>query len=417
MNTEYSHALLYFFIQRNRKRAESANCFGNLWLRLQGLCAVIKQYLTHSSSLITVIHGDAIRYGAGAFTMSSPSKGQVLVLLWQSKFDLGVLSPSCGSSFIECLKVERKFDEIESVRYSLTLHQILMVEYSEQQQRLLLKVTATPHANEYLQRQAIGLTSSPYIAVLNQMNMSVPNLITSQFSNNEQALLQTYVDGEVINVDANSKTSLRILTHCIELTLRVNKTCNTVNKSWSAYRDFKQLPQHFNIGQSLDGVVDYINGWLHSLSINSTPIHGDYHLGNIIFEPGQCRVRGMIDFDRSCEGGLPLHDALMLLLTDANKQYLFLGESISAVLNSENSDRRYDDLLNEISDLSGFSLSDIQHMAIVVWLFVLQSAMREGLQFNSNWRRKMVEQASEDAYRFCQQQDEVSKGRTCLMKS
>lgn len=407
MKTEYSHALLYFFICRNNQRAESISAVATVCLRLKRLYSLIKQYLTYPSSLITILSGDAVRYGAGAFTLTSPSKRQVLRLLWQSKFDLGALPPCRGVSFLECLKIERDFDDSHTVRYNLTLHQILMVEYSQQRQRLLLKVTATPNGNAYLQRQAVGLSNNPYIIALEQMNMSTPSLIASELNKDQQALLQTYVVGEVFSGGKQRREFIEVLIQCIEVTLLVNEKFSRVPITWDAYADFALLPHYFKMGRKLDEVVDYINRWLGALSTKPTYIHGDYHLGNIILEPGQHKIRGMIDFDRTCAGGLPLHDALMLLLTDVSEQHRFLGESVSAVLADEDPDGSYRPVLNKLCELSGLSLSDVQHISIVVWLFVLQSAMREKLKYNRNWQRIMIEQVTDDAHRFCTQQEQV----------
>lgn len=407
MKTEYSHALLYFFIRRNNQRAESISAVATVCLRLKGLYSLIKQYLTYPSSLITVLNGDAVRYGAGAFALTSPSKRQILRLLWQSKFDLGAIPPCNGVSFLECLKIERDFDDSNTVRYNLTLHQILMVEYSQQCQRLLLKVTATPNGNAYLQRQAVGLSNNPYIIALGQMSICTPNLIASELNKDQQALLQTYVVGEVFSGDKQRRELIEVLTQCIKVTLQVNEKFSSAPITWDAYADFELLPHHFKMGQKLDEVVDYINRWLGALSTKPTYIHGDYHLGNIILEPGQYKIRGMIDFDRTCAGGLPLHDALMLLLTDASEQHRFLGESVSAVLTDDDPFDNYRPVLNKLGELTGLSLSNIQHMTIVVWLFVLQSAMREKLKYNKTWQRIMIEQVIDDAHRFCIQQDKV----------
>jgi len=410
VNSQYSHMLLNLLLNINKKRPQNINLISNVITRVKYCAVAVLLYFKYSlkKQRLTVLTGDAIKYGAGSLELNTPSFASLIKILWDQSLNIQISPPINGLSLQRLLMAELGQNKNSELNLIFTAQEILMIQYACGQQTLLKKVTKTQIGNAYLTRQVSGLSDNKYLNSLSLTAIKHPIIIKNTVTQEHQkTLVQTFVQGDVIALPyVNVKSLQHQFYTAVQTAIKINRMSKSQTNDWHAYGDFEKLPAYFSAYQQpLIVIVDYLTNWLGERALPCVHIHGDYHFGNIIFDQSHQVIVGLIDFDRSCAGGTELHDSLMLFLTlfssRATGSPLYFAEVVNQVIEMKHPDKVFYQMLNDISTNSGYDIDDIKHMAIILWLFLLQSAMREQTNTSQNWNLKMLANTVPVALKYC----------------
>ena len=122
-------------------------------------------------------------------------------------------------------------------------------------------------------------------------------------------MVQTYVRGTICEVPLPTESQLlSLLIKGADKPLELASICSHKNFNWLAYQKFDQLSEHYTEHKNaLTEINTHISGWLDSHQSMQTLIHGDFWLGNILFDNKRENIIGAIDWDRHTDGGSILH--------------------------------------------------------------------------------------------------------------
>ena len=413
MNIIYSNKLLQLILEIKKNQQPNTSVLIVLINRFKISSLVIFQCVFYwfKGQNVTIITGDTIRFGSGSFELLELKLANLIPSLWQSKLNIEYIKPDHqGVSFRDLLKQELKVTENDTIEFILTTHNILLIKYQINQCFMMTKVALTDAAKVYLQRQVVGLKKHQYLAALHAINLESPKLLNEGSVGDATLLIQSYIPGNTLPRSGSNAENIEHIEHnfniCADVAAKMNKQLTCDDQKWQAYSDFKLLPQHYlKHSEQLTLIIQYLLNFLISSDRHSVHIHGDYHFGNIIFDSSKTQVKGMIDFDRASAGGTDLHDTMMLFLAmftaNPNGKNMYYGEVINRLLQDNDDRLAFKRFLNDICLKFDYSLVDVKCMAIIVWLFLLQSAMREKATVSRNWHTWMLDNTVPVVYEFC----------------
>ncbi len=153
-----------------------------------------------------------------------------------------------------------------------------------------------------------------------------------------------------------------------------------------------------------------LSDWAGRLSLPAVVIHGDYHLGNVLFETDGRSVSGIIDWDRFRPEGLALLDALHLLVSStARRRGVHFGEILPTIWEVDCSTGCERQFLAYLHNETTIGFSDIGMVGIVLWLNYLWLAHSEQQEIDDNWLERMTEGPAAAALTFV----ETNKNAKC----
>lgn len=154
-----------------------------------------------------------------------------------------------------------------------------------------------------------------------------------------------------------------------------------------------RLPETIpGLGDKLAPALQVLARWDGLARLPAVELHGDYWLGNILFEDGPLRVSGIFDWDRSRADGAALYDALHLVVaTTAYSRGVHFGKILPEIWDGTRRTPVVDTYLNRLVRDSGMDRSDVEHVAILLWLSYLWHVESEGLAMDTSWFRAMIE--------------------------
>jgi thiamine kinase-like enzyme len=143
------------------------------------------------------------------------------------------------------------------------------------------------------------------------------------------------------------------------------------------------------LGSQVGALRDELRAALVGRSLCAGWIHGDYWLGNLLFEAGKARPRGIVDWDAAGEPALPAIDVIHLLLY-ARRLITGreLGEIIAEILGGQGWPEEERRLLDRYQSwCHGDSLSE-RHQLLLCWLrHVAHHARQQGDERTLGYRR------------------------------
>lgn len=152
-------------------------------------------------------------------------------------------------------------------------------------------------------------------------------------------------------------------------------------------------PKHRKI---LNEILIHLQAWDSHNTLRSVRVHGDYHLGNILFCDNLIDVKGIIDWDRFKSDGLPLFDALHLFVsTSAKRHGCHYGKIIPSIWDHESTISYAHPYFNFLCAKFNFSRHDLRMIGCVLWLNYLWLAYEEKLIVTEAWVSLMIEEPYE----------------------
>jgi len=143
------------------------------------------------------------------------------------------------------------------------------------------------------------------------------------------------------------------------------------------------------LGSQLGALRDELRAAIVGQSLSAGWIHGDYWFGNLLFEAGEARPRGIVDWDAAGKPALPVIDVLHLLLFTRR---LITGRELGEIVAEKLRGRDWPEEERRLLDrygtwCHGDSLSDRQ-VLLLCWLrHVAHHARQQGADRTLGYRR------------------------------
>jgi hypothetical protein len=144
-------------------------------------------------------------------------------------------------------------------------------------------------------------------------------------------------------------------------------------------------------GEAVAPALRALQGWPGRRSLPAVLVHGDYWLGNLLFEGAPPRPSGILDWDRARAHGPAGLDALHLGVVSVAR---WRGEPMGSVLASVWEPRRRHAALAahlaRVERVLGLGREALEHLALALWLDRLWSAFEEGAPIAPRWLDEML---------------------------
>lgn len=164
-------------------------------------------------------------------------------------------------------------------------------------------------------------------------------------------------------------------------------------------REFSRLTPHLEAPyqQKLKAIKELLQSNLMNAPFKTVWQHGDYKIENIFFAPGSLRLKTVIDWDLARREGLPLLDALYLLIYADN---LKTKEWISTIFRErflkENFKHVEKEAINAYMSALGIPMRYVRPLMVMFWITHIASRYGKLLQDESEQKEKFM---SENVYR------------------
>lgn len=154
-----------------------------------------------------------------------------------------------------------------------------------------------------------------------------------------------------------------------------------------------ECPEQTELGGLVSRTVVALERWRAARSPGSVLVHGDYWLGNVLFDGALGPVTGIVDWERCVERGCPGLDALHLgVLSYAMWRKIPAAVLIADILSGEYRHefcRFYAAATAQRFDLDA---NDLRHVAALVWLSYVSAGLRDSHGFSNQWVGENVTQ-------------------------
>ena len=117
-------------------------------------------------------------------------------------------------------------------------------------------------------------------------------------------------------------------------------------------------------------------------------MHGDYWLGNVLFDGEPPQITGILDWDCMRASGCPGYDALhLVLVTLAMQRQQSPGRYLEEVWTKKWSSDLVPRMLGEIERTFHLGPLDVEYLAALLWLTLL---WQRNVQRDTNWQEEMI---------------------------
>ncbi|MDB5593894.1 MAG: putative phosphotransferase [Hyphomicrobiales bacterium] len=126
--------------------------------------------------------------------------------------------------------------------------------------------------------------------------------------------------------------------------------------------------------------------WRATHATGSVLVHGDYWLGNVLFDGALGPVTGIVDWERCVEHGCPGLDALHLgVLSYAMWRKIPAAVLIADILSGEQGHEFCSSYAAATAQRFGLDSNDLRHVAALVWLSYVSAGLRDSHGFSNEW--------------------------------
>lgn len=370
-------------------------------LLLQYLIKSLHSNLTGSGSL-PVIYGNALVRGDGDVLIGKFTLLGVLhEFLWNRNIVTFLNEYRANVAYIDLIRNELGADRDSPIAMRMTAQNILIIKYQVTGCIYLRKLAYNETGKGYLQRQITSLRQLQDMPQIADLGLEIPMYKQHYCDDGMLVLEQTYICGQVIDVNQCQEAQLlSLFKEGVDNAIKLNRCLKMEATGWAVYQKFNTIAQRYSHADRFELIVNYITSWLTKAGAKEAYIHGDYQFGNLIFN--DAKLVGLIDWDRSAMGGTEYHDMLHLAVsTAARSQSKYYGEIVKDVLLDRVDGTLLSSCFDYIQNTTKAGFADLQHMTIVLWLFYLQISIDENQDVTNRWVLKMIDEVLPSVYDFC----------------
>jgi aminoglycoside phosphotransferase (APT) family kinase protein len=359
-----------------KKRNKPLEILFRIHLFIRFILLSIKSNLSGQKHKYTILCGGSVKFGNGSLTLCSLGFWKFFKrYIFHKDMAIIFFIKELNEYLINSIQHDLGSDTSETFRFQITPHGILIVEFVRNGVSFLAKFSVDKKGKRYLLRHINALKKIKQDIEFSQLDWSVPSYVTHRETSEGVFLIQTYVEGRVCRLPFTDDAHLlRLLKICADQAFYMTNAINSTSVGWLAYHQFHHLNQYYSeYNDELANIYLSVDRWLDSHHSLQSVIHGDFWLGNIIFDDTYLSVSGVIDWDRCSYGGCILHDALHLFVSTVSKQRgQHFGTIIIAILKNDSSDALLTEYIQYILDKYSISIKELKFMAVILWFYYLQ---------------------------------------------
>jgi hypothetical protein len=140
--------------------------------------------------------------------------------------------------------------------------------------------------------------------------------------------------------------------------------------------------------EQLRPVADQLIAWSASAELPCALSHGDFWLGNVVFRGHQ--LAGIIDWEWAQPEGLPLADALLMLIGSHSMEFdIPFGEYFCQLWNGEFTESAIAERVTSLCKCAGIDREDLKFVGLVLWFDLLWQKVMGG-EPSARWLADMI---------------------------
>lgn len=156
----------------------------------------------------------------------------------------------------------------------------------------------------------------------------------------------------------------------------------------------RRWPHH---APELSASISALRNWSRH-HLPSVLVHGDYWLGNILFDGEPPQITGILDWDCVRPNGCPGYDALHLVFaTLAMQRQHLAARYLEQVWTKKWSSDLVPRMLGEIQRTFHLAPLDVEYLAALLWLTLL---WQRNVQRDANWQEDMIQRPANSFLRW-----------------
>jgi hypothetical protein len=149
---------------------------------------------------------------------------------------------------------------------------------------------------------------------------------------------------------------------------------------------YEYSPSHKDM---LIPIADALLEWYASVHIPGGIVHGDFSLGNVLFKSDN--LAGVIDWDHVRKNGIPLVDALFMIVnTYTGHRKIPVGKLFRQLWTDEFEDDAVAERIAKVGAVSGMDKDGLKFLALMLWFDFLLDRAKECAWQPESWVEDMV---------------------------
>jgi hypothetical protein len=217
-----------------------------------------------------------------------------------------------------------------------------------------------------------------------RLSSFLPEIVGAAEVANGRILVQTRLPGTALSFQHLSVSQLDIaLTRAAQAALefqRLKTSCELGPDHHLIFNVFPTLlrcwPQY---EQPLRALLEDLENWQQTRPRLGVLVHGDYWMGNVLFDPASLEVCGIVDWEAARLGGTPGLDAVHFgLMSFAFGKSRPAAHYIAHVMTGSHEEPQLTAYLETVMKAFELTTSDLQHIALIIYFSLLLKQQRRG---------------------------------------
>lgn len=362
-------------------------------LIIKCIFAITKNQKTNS---LTLVYGDALLSNRGLVFATDDSILKTL-LTCAMKLTPAVTYKGKGNRTALSLAGERiGFDYPGNTQALLNGNNTLVIFAEAQNEPVVIHFGESPLAKLSIDRHKRGLETALKHFKNTPIEHYIPKIVQSSTSKSNESLIETTINGETGATSKNEETittrTIKIIDFAIEMQNYSPLKTNSKNFTTSI---IECIEKNLTIEQleKLDYAILIAKKWQEANN-KTTAIHGDLWLENALFDKND-ELQGIIDWEWQACNAPPIYDIVhCVLYSYANIRKVSFSNSLSSILSIENTDPWIISMTDYIKTKTGFTRTDQQAVAVIIWLSVIKRSHIETGPMSKQWIHTHIQELS-----------------------
>jgi hypothetical protein len=389
------------FIANRRQLMPGFRTPGGLGARLMRLAGTAARCVTVPlrGEDIAIV-GPLSQFGPLKVKIQKCRYGDVLRRLGRAEPTIIVRNPNVDAGAVERLCAYIGLDAQSEVVVHVRDNPVLVVEGNVSGMPAIAHLGVGAAGRKAIQRHVHGFGVVEHAELPASIRSMVPSRLASGGSRGD-VLLQSRLPGSNQSLKQMPEAEFRRhVEGVLQLVLSMRPACRQTAQGPDhefIHQKLLQVPEMLppEFGRHLGLARDLVKQWPSRQALPAGLVHGDLWLSNVLFD-GFGKPSGLVDWEWSRANGLPVYDALYLILMAlAERRGTSIDTVIPAIWDKSMRDEWLDAMLQKVGETFGLSGDDLVRSAILVWFGIIRRSAIDTTGTSSRWLEPMIRPVAE----------------------
>ncbi len=347
-----------------------------------------------------IICGEHLHVLEGSISISSQGVGR-RALASLKKLESFIIVPVPIGHPLERLTETLDVDPADEIEARLSINSVLIFSVHREGLPVIVHVGFGSKGLETLERHRRGLQGASVVRRNPALLRLVPECLSHRAVNGHQILVQERLSGAPVRVGGLSEAQLqKLILAAFEPLLTIFDAARTTAAGPCHDFIFSRFPAWLearpDLRDRLHPSLEALQSWPRRVELPTVATHGDYWIGNVLFDCDQPRVAGIVDWERFNSHGCPASDALHLALISYRMwdRGMSVGEGLRQIWTKRWRNEFLRDYFKSTGDAFGLRDEGIGYVALLVWFGRIQIKYMKAPRVSPRWIEDNVDRTA-----------------------